>query len=288
MVGMTVWETTHIPPHWRELLESMDSLMVPSEFTRRILMNDGVTRPVAVIPHISPPRQPPRAVEEMEAFCQREKIEADRYVFYTINTWTARKAVWNTLRAYLQAFTSRDPVLLVVKTNLFGPRDYSARCETDTEIMVSEIVAEFPHSAPVRCIRRNLTAGEMQCLHQRGDCYFSLTHSEGWGLGAFEAAARGKPVIITGWGGQLEYLPPDAAFLLDHRLIAVEDWLGRGSYQSSQQWARPDMDHAIAWLRWVHAHPREAREKAAPLIDYVRQRFNPSVVTDKILQAMEG
>lgn len=288
MVGMTVWETTQLPPHWPALFERMDRLMVPCEFNRRILMNEGITRPVAVIPHTLPPLPPPRTAEEMEAFCQREQIEAHRYVFYTIGGWWARKALWNTVRAYLRAFTSRDPVLLVVKTSSFGAKHYSARRSEPTEDICREIVSEFPDPAPVRCISRSLRDGEIQCLHQRGDCYFSMTHSEGWGMGAFEAAALGKPVIITGWGGQLDYLPQAASFLLDFKLIAVEDWMGRGSYISSQQWAQPDMDQAIACLRWVQAHPQEAREKAAPLVGYIQQRFNPAAVAKKILEAIEG
>ena len=37
-------------------------------------------------------------------------------------------------------------------------------------------------------------------IHAIGDCYVSLTHGEGWGMGAFDAATLGKPVLITGWG----------------------------------------------------------------------------------------
>ena len=35
---------------------------------------------------------------------------------------------------------------------------------------------------------------------------FLRARAEGWGLGAFEAAQLGKPVIMTGYGGQRDFL----------------------------------------------------------------------------------
>lgn len=34
-IGMTVWETTHLPAHWRELLQQPDRLLVPASSRAR-------------------------------------------------------------------------------------------------------------------------------------------------------------------------------------------------------------------------------------------------------------
>ena len=47
----------------------------------------------------------------------------------------------------------------------------------------------------------------MQAIHNIGDCYLSLTFSEGWGMGAYDAALAGKPVIISDFGAQIEFVP---------------------------------------------------------------------------------
>ena len=285
-IGYTVWETTLIPPHWRELLQLPDRLMAPSEFTRQVLLQNGITRPIDVIPHICTPPGPAPSAEQLARFCLDDQIPSDRFLFYTINAWTSRKAVWHTLRAYLDAFTRRDPVALIVKTSQLGPRSYEADALTATELLVQEILAEYPEPAQVCCLNQELTNEQMQLLHHLGDCYVSLTHSEGWGLGAFEAATRGKPVVMTGWGGQLEYLCPEACFLVDYSLIPVQDRLGRESYHAPQQWAQPDLPAASRWMRWVYEHPQQARQKAKVLQKDIRDRFQESVVTDKLLAAM--
>jgi ADP-heptose:LPS heptosyltransferase len=41
------------------------------------------------------------------------------------------------------------------------------------------------------------------------DCYVSLTKTEGFGLGVFDAYQSKKDVIVTGYGGQIEYLQKD-------------------------------------------------------------------------------
>lgn len=64
-------------------------------------------------------------------------------------------------------------------------------------------------------------------LHARGECFVSLTHGEGWGIPAFDACACGNPVVITGWGGQLEHLDGDASSLADRASDPVR-WGGRG------------------------------------------------------------
>ena len=194
---------------------------------------------------------------------------------------------WLTRRAYQDAFTRSDPVVLIIKTSSCGPRDYQADSLTATDVLVHEILAEYPAPAQVRCLHQELTSEQMRVLHHLGDGYVSLTHSEGWGLGAFEAAALGKPVIMTGWGGQLEYLTSEQAFLIDYDLIPVQDRLGQASYHSPQQWAQPDRTSAARWLRWVFEHPRQAREKAAPLSRRIPDRFGATAVTQKLLAAID-
>lgn len=59
-----------------------------------------------------------------------------------------------------------------------------------------------------------LSDEDMGPLHLAGDAFISLTRGEGFGVGAFEAAAAGKPVIMTGWGGRLDFLPTEDVCLV--------------------------------------------------------------------------
>jgi len=137
----------------------------------------------------------------------------------------------------------------------------------------------------VRVEAETWTDDRIAGLHTRGDCYVTLARGEGWGIGAFDATAYGNPVVATGWGGFLEYLDADSAFLVDHTLTAVEH-NAFASYSPDQQWAAPDLDHAVEQLRAVVADPGRARGRAEGACARVRERYTPSRVAQQFLDAL--
>lgn len=282
LIGYTVWETDRIPDHWTELLNTVDHVLVPTHWNKKVFESCGVTASIHVIPHIIGEAAP----QDLETTWE---IEPDDYVFYTIGAWTARKAIWNTIRSYLESFGAQDSTVLVIKTT---NKDLTKRnflgLLTDTARAVQRIVKDYPNPAKIRLIRDELDEEDILKLHFRGDCYVSLCRSEGWGLGAFDAAGYGRPVIMTGFGGQVEYLPPDLAFLVNYRTVPVLDRIGRVSYSKNQNWAEPDIIHASRLMRWVFEHKRQARAKGEKLKRYVRDNFGENVVIQKLIFAIAG
>ena len=141
---------------------------------------------------------------------------------------------------------------------------------------VARMIRSYPRPPLVRVEVADWTAERIAGLHTRGDCFVSLSHGEGWHIGAFDAAAYGNPVVMTGWGGQLAYLDPDASFLVDYELEPVRH-VDTLTYSPDQHWATPRLDHAAALLREVAADIGAARERAAPqrarvLHDYAEAR----------------
>jgi glycosyltransferase involved in cell wall biosynthesis len=134
----------------------------------------------------------------------------------------------------------------------------------------------------------DISGRTIDAIHVLGDCYVSLTHGEGWGLGAFDAAALGKPVLITGWGGQLDYLGDDYPGLIRHRMAQVSGWLPHASYQPGQLWASPDLDHASALMRAAVSHGASLFEAAERVGETIANRFAEPVVTRELLAAIDG
>ena len=56
----------------------------------------------------------------------------------------------------------------------------------------------------------------MMNIHFCGDVYVSATKSEGIGLGAITASSYNKPVIITKYGAQYEYLKNGVEHALEY------------------------------------------------------------------------
>ena len=126
----------------------------------------------------------------------------------------------------------------------------------------------------------------MLALHGLGDCYVSLARTEGWGLGAYEAAMLGKPVVMTGYGGQLDFLDPNLANLVDYELVPVNEPNWSANYRADDVWAEPSIDHAASLLRDVFLNRSSANERARRLADRNARKFSRPVVTEALLRAL--
>ena len=285
-VGYTVWESDHVPLHWPALLNTADRILVPCQFNVDVFTHDGVKPPVTVVPHIY---RPPDAMahDEVEEFRRKLGIADNHFVFYTINTWTSRKALWETVTAFLDAFMVRDPVTLVIKTDSTGVPSEDALARMPTPRILAELCAGRRDIPAMHLICRDLSRREIDLLHHLGECYVSLTHGEGWGLGAFEAAGIGNPVIMTGWGGQLDYLGTDHPGLVDYAMVPVRDCFGSGSYQTHQHWAQADRDHAVALMRAIVANPSAFKASAAATHARIRAEFSESAVIHRFAEAID-
>jgi glycosyltransferase involved in cell wall biosynthesis len=284
LVGHTVWETDRLPRHWPDLLEVPDLLVVPCQWNAEVIGAAGVTTPVAVVPHVAP------LVRRVEL--EWEDLDPDAFVFTTIGQWTERKGVDLTVRAYLQAFTRHDPVVLVVKTSWLdctypGPLAGGHAGPGTSAYAVARLLAARGADAPaVLLVTREITEGEVAGLHTRANAYVSLCRSEGWGLGAFDAAAYGNPVVMTGYGGQLDYLDPAASWIVDHALVPVHAPGAAPSYTPDQHWAEPSLDHGAALMREVFDAGAAARARAAPLADTILTRYSPASVAAAFIAAV--
>lgn len=283
-IGYTVWETSVIPAHWNLLCDRMDRVLVPSRFSKAAFCVTQREEKIQVVPHIA--REIVSDSYAARYFRELYGIPTNHYVFYTISAWNIRKAPWLTLHAYLQSFSNADPVTLVIKTGPLGDRHYDSVKRGRTRDFAERIVASYPDAANVRLIDREIPCDEIDALHTTGDCYVALPHGEGWALGAFEAGTAGNPVLITGWGGQLDYLSPENAFLVDYSLRSVRHALAPRSYSAAQQWAWPDLDDAIDKLRWIHQNQEQARERAAGLQRLIRARYSAERIGARLVEAL--
>jgi glycosyltransferase involved in cell wall biosynthesis len=283
-VGHTVWDTDRIPAHWLPFLGVADLVVVPSHFAAEAFRSAALGPPVEIVPHVAPAiaNSPPGVWE---------RIPRETFVFYTIGEWNERKAVFKTIEAYVQAFSGRDDVLLVVKTSALDRRAPTASPSGtagpgSTAWTVAKLLAGRQDPPKVRLVTAALADRDIGELHRRGRCFVSLCRCEGWGLGAFDAAAYGNPVVITGYGGQLDYLA-DSPYLVDFEVVPVEDPAGFPSYAPDQHWAEPDVNHAARLMRQIAAYPADATAFARSAAEEIRERFSPAAIASAFRSAVE-
>ena len=91
------------------------------------------------------------------------------------------------------------------------------------------------------------------------DCYVSLHRAEGFGLTMAEAMAIGKPVIATGYSGNVDFMSGENSYLVDYALGRVGP--DCEIYPPEGEWAEPSIEHAAELMRRVRDEPAEAAAK---------------------------
>ncbi|MCB1865522.1 MAG: glycosyltransferase family 4 protein [Chromatiales bacterium] len=293
-IGYTTWEADALPPHWLPLLERADGVCVPSSLNAQVFRASGIRVPVHTVPHLYRYAWNEFAPAELSEFREQLGIPESHFVFYTIGQWTPRKALDDLLFAFASAFSADDPVTLVVKTGAkgFGAAPYYPEVAVEglAESVMETAVERSGHEAPAVCLMPfELNGRGIDLLHEIGDCYVSLAHGEGWSLGAFDAATRGTPVVMTGWGGHADFLGSDWPGAVRGGLTNVPVFPPhRPSLWPPQRWAVANLDHAIEQMRLAVTMPEEWRTAAARIAQDITNRFAEPQVTRGFLAAIRG
>lgn len=292
-VGYAALETDRLPPHWASLLNLADLVLVPSSMNRAVCVQGGCSKPVRVVPHILRPPPPPADPKRRAALRARLGAGADTTVFYSINAWEPRKAIYDLLSAYCAAFTGRDDVLLLLKSPPKGIGQAPGYVAAPVPQLLDawRAQAQAGREAPlpaIEVIARELSDSEIDDIHQAGDAFVSLTHGEGWGLGGFEALGRGRPVVMTGWSGQLDYLGSNWPWLVAYRLEPIDPWPGQATHLPPQRWAQADVADAARLLRAIHGGLPAARAHAAHTAAELRRSHAAAQVRQTLIAALKA
>lgn len=298
ILGYTVWELESLPSHWPDILNRLDGVIVPCQWNVEVFRRSGVRVPIHVVPHLSQFEgisEP--SVEDQTRMSRRLgrlAREDSRFVFYNIGFWSHRKAPYLAIEAYWQAFNASDPVLMVVKTSAKDITRWYRHWRNgfrlrhpSPEKSIADMAKRYPNRAPLVVIAdETLSDEEMFALHNQGDCFVSLTRTEGWGLGAFEAARLGKPVIMTGYGGQLDFLDRDHADLVDYAMVPVHEPTWSANYKPTDQWADPSVSQAGKYMRAVFEDRLKAQKRGALLAERIAQDFSGKTIIDTLIKAL--
>lgn len=250
VIGYCTWETNRLPKLWVNCINGyVNEVWCPSKYNEQAFRDSGVTAPIRVVPHVFLPKPlpPPEQVKLVDV-TNGDHIEKNgTYTFYTIGEFNTRKSIEETIQAYCSAFKHRDPVRLILKVHYRG---YSPENKKKCEEMVAAELKKYPKHPPVVGLFDNMTVNEILGLHSIGDCYISLTKSEGFGLTIFDAFHYQKNIIATGYSGHIDFLGKNHPGLVRYKIGPVTGMTSfSANYTEEQMWAYPDIDHAIVLMR---------------------------------------
>lgn len=211
-------------------------------------------------------------------------VERNGKVLFCGNT--ERKHPIALMKSYWYAFQNKEDVALVLKTYR---SDYSEAEKDAIRNTIKRLKAVTPmeNYPPIFLLPNMLSEDEINGLHTRGDCYVSLDRGEGFGLSPFHAGARGNPIVITGFGGALEYAKEDNSYLIKYSLTPLSGMPWSPWYRGDQLWAEPDVYDGAMKMRHVFNNQAEAKQKGTKLKEYIMDNFNWEVIGKKIINEIE-
>jgi glycosyltransferase involved in cell wall biosynthesis len=272
VIGMTVWEADSLDPRWPNWINKVDKLIVPCTWNIEVFRNSGVTIPIEAIPHIYKPlEKTKKTIEEVKK----------TYTFYTIGQWTERKGIGDLIVSFLNAYTKDDNVSLLIKTFGLG---HSLEESQKIKTAINTIADKYISPAKIVLISGECTEEEISSIHNSGDCFISLCKSEGWGLGAFDAVGFGNPVIITGYGGQLDFIQQPT---VNFKLGSVKNMGWCTWHNEEQKWAYPNLDHAqelmVSMTEKFFKNNVLLRNSIKSQTNNVRKNYTYKKITNKLL-----
>ncbi|HSU06199.1 MAG TPA: glycosyltransferase [Acetobacteraceae bacterium] len=236
VVGFLVWELPALPAEWRAAARCMHHAWVPSRFAAGAIETvlPGRVRVVSFPVAVTPPR--PAALDR-PAFGLPDRAIV---VLASANLASsfARKNPLAAIAAFRAAFADCPDRILVLK--LGNPDHFPADFAR-----IAEAVSGAPN---IRLDTRTLPTADALALTAAADIVLSLHRSEGFGLVLAEAMLLGKPVVATGWSGNMDFMDESCAMLVPCRLVPAID--PRHVYDlPGALWAEPDIPQAAALLR---------------------------------------
>jgi len=247
VIGQWFWELEEAPHWFGPAFGLVNELWAPTRFIETMLRK-------SVPPHVTVKYVPlPVVKPQVDSSISRARFGLDdRYMFlfaFDFMSVMKRKNPLGLIDAFTRAFTEGEGPMLVIKAINGDMRPVESAQLRDAVSKRSDIVL----------IDEYFTKVETSTLTSLADCYVSLHRSEGLGLTISEAMALARPVIATGYSGNLDFMNSTNAYVVPGGRVRV----GRGAegYSPDATWVEPSVSEAAIYMRYVYENQEKAREK---------------------------
>jgi glycosyltransferase involved in cell wall biosynthesis len=201
-----------------------------------------------------------------------------RFLFlcaYDVLSIQARKNPAGAVDAFKRAFPKNDSAVgLVIKVN--------NAAENPREIkQLRSYISGYSNCYVIEDI---YSKPRFNSLLNVVDAFVSLHRSEGFGLIPAEAMSFGKPVIMTRWSGNLDFMTPNNSCGVEYKLVPISGQ--SGPYMPGQFWADPDIDHAAFFMQKLVGDSRYYAEISKQAQKTIWDDFSPHRIGQLIKKRM--
>ena len=259
-IGLTAGiETTLCAKEWIEGCNRMNIVLTSSNHSKRVFENskyevkDQQGQLINTIELQTPVEVLFEGVD-LEKYFRKDKSTFDlssipeSFCYLFVGHWLQgafgedRKNIGYTIKSFLETFKNKpSPPALILKTM------HATASIIDRELVldkIDEVRRTVKGKLPnIYLIHGDLTDEEVNELynHPKVKAMVSLTKGEGFGRPLLEFSIARKPIIASGWSGQVDFLDAQLSLLIGGSVDKVhQSALQNGIILPEAQWFRPD------------------------------------------------
>lgn len=272
VIGQWFWELERAPHWYRRAYRYVDELWAPTRFIADMLRKDAPKR--VAVTHMPLPLRQPRVVDDVTHAMFGLECRFTFLFTFDFMSVMKRKNPIGLVEAFKMAFSPGEGPVLVLKS-------INAKSRPEQSRTLTEAIGKHPD---IVWIDEYFDARQSSGLMNLCDCYVSLHRSEGLGLTMAEAMLLGKPVIATGYSGNMDFMTGETSYVVPWKYVRVG--VDAEAYDPRGKWAEPDLSVAASLMRQVVQHPEEARRVGELAKNDLNSRFTLEVTGTRMRQRL--
>jgi len=274
-----------VPKRWVDICNRCDLIMTASSFCKEKMSEYKIKEEkIAVIPHCHDLEIWNPDVDPVE---MKELLD---FNFLFMGDFTPRKNGDMAIECFVKAFEGRKDVSLTIKGyyNSFSKEDQKKLIKRIKDVALSTGVSDERRPL-ILFYGEPIDECEMPSFMSSFDCVVSPHRGEGWGLGLSQGMALGKPVISTGYSGNLEFMDDECSYLIniDGFESVCKEMVKINPNFEGHSWPVVNQDHFIDLMRFVEKNREESQRKGKLGSKKIHDCFSFKRVSDLIVDNLE-
>ena len=200
-----------------------------------------------------------------------------------------RKDVGMMIKTFCETFKNvnqRNRPGLILKTSGAG---FSIIDRDEILKKIKSILQPYGNKAPnIYLLHGGMSSNEMNSLynHPKIKAMISFTKGEGFGRPLMEFGITGKPIIASGWSGQLDFLKPEHCILLPGQLTKVDRSAADRFILQEAQWFTVNYQYASNVLKDLEKNYKKYLENSRKQPKYIKDNFSLDKMTEKFTEIL--
>jgi len=216
----------------------------------------------------------------------------ESYAYLFVGHWMAgslghdRKNVGFMIKSFFETFKNQKVKPALILKASIGSASYVSREEILKRINNIKKTVNSSNLPNVYVINAELSDEEVNMLynHPKIKAMVSLTKGEGFGRPLLEFSVTGKPIIASGWSGQVDFLNPEFSFLVGGELEKVHDSAANKWILKEGSWFKPDPGVVGAIYKDMYKNYKSYVVRGKKQGHYSRENFS----FDKMVQLLDS